>query len=194
MKKSKYVGLAVVCLLLAGLSGSVQAQRQMATYPQGQVGPGGIATVNALQINQGELGFHYRSQADNMFGLSFLGQTFGDFPGTLTVSINVTTGGVGTGNGKSSNLITGGSWTLPVYRTEVRGGFVGSIYGTIAQGDIIPTANPNKSNVSMTFNIVGGTLAYQGASGTATFNGTLTLDGRGGSELEGTVVFNPVKD
>jgi len=152
-----------------------------------------MATVNAAQVSEGELGFHYRSKSDNIFGLAFIGQTFGDFPGTLTVSMNVQTGSVG--NGKNSTSITGGIWTLPVYRTDVRGGFVGSLFGTIAQGEIVPTANPNKSDVSMTFNIVGGTLAYQGAAGTATFTGTLTVDPRGnGDELEGVVVFNAPPD
>ncbi len=198
MKTSKYFWLAVVCLLLAGLAGNAQAQKATTLYPtgvEGQAGPSGMVTVNALQINEGELGFHYRMQTDTTFGLSFFGQTSGDFPGTLTMSLNVTTGGVGTAvNGKSSNLITGGTWTLPVYRTDVRGGFVGSLYGTIEQGEIVPTANPDKSEVSVSLNIQGGTLAYQGATGTATFNGTLTLDGRGGSELEGTLVLNPVND
>jgi hypothetical protein len=195
MRKSKYFWLAMVCLLLAGLADNAQAQRAAALYPQGQVGPSGMVTVNALQISEGELAFHYRMQSDTMFGLSFLGQTSGDFPGTLTLSLNATTGSVGTGNGKSSNLITGGSWTLPVYRTDVRGGFVGSIYGTISQGEIVPTANPDKREVSMTLNIQGGTLAYQGAAGTATFTGTLTVDPRGnGGELEGTLVLNAPPD
>jgi hypothetical protein len=43
----------------------------------------------------------------------------------------------------------------------------------------------------MTFDIQGGTLAYQGATGRARFTGTLTIDGRSsGNELEGTLIVN----
>jgi hypothetical protein len=197
MKKSKYFLLAVVCLLLTGFAADAQAQKQKVLHAgavQGQSGPTGMATVNALQVSSGELGFHYRVQSDTNFGLSFFGQTSGDFPGTLTLSLNATTG-VGTGTGPSASSINGGTWTLPVYQTDSGGRFVGALYGTISQGDIVPTENPDKSRVFMTFEIQGGTLAYQGATGRATFSGTLTTDVRSNtSELEGTVVFNAPTD
>lgn len=197
MKTSKYFCLAVICLLLAGLTGHAPAQQKAVSYPagiQGQSGPVGMATVNARQISDGQLAFDYQTQRDTTFGLGFVGQTAGDFPGTLTLSLNTSTS-VGTINGANSNVITGGTWTLPVYRTDVRSGFIGCLHGTIAGGEIVPTQNPNKSEVSMTFDIQGGSLAYQGATGTARFTGTLTIDGRSnGSELEGTLVFNVATD
>jgi hypothetical protein len=99
MKKSEYFLLAVVCLLLTGFAADAQAQKQkvlQAGAVQGQSGPTGMATVNALQVSRGELGFHYRVQSDTNFGIGFFGQTAGDFPGSLTLSLNATTG-VGTG-------------------------------------------------------------------------------------------------
>jgi hypothetical protein len=199
MKRSKYFCLAVICLLLAGLIESAPAQQKAVSYSagiEGQSGPAGMATVNARQFSDGQLAFDSETQSETAFGVGFLGQTAGDFPGTLTVSLNrATSVGTTTINGTSPNLITGGIWTLSVYRTDVSGGFVGSLFGTISSGQIVPTKNPNKSEVSMTFNIQGGTLAYQGATGTARFAGTLTLDGRSnGNELEGTLLVNVQTD
>lgn len=194
MRTIKYSWLAVVCLLLVSLGGGGQAQKRAASdlgAVEGQSGLQGVATTNALEVTQGELAFHYRTQSDTNFGHTFLGQTFGDFPGTLTLSMNVmsaTQNGLSAAGVKES--VTGGTWTLAVYRTEVRGGFVGSIYGTVSQGQIIPTSNPDKSEVFMTLDVHGGTLAYQGVTGTATFVGTLTVDGRShGNELEGSLTF-----
>jgi hypothetical protein len=195
MTTTKYFCLPVICLLLGGLTLRAPAQQEALSYPggiQGQSGPVGMATVNAGQISNGQLAFNYQTQTDTTFDVGFLGQTAGDFPGTLTVSLNIaSTDAVRTIKGMSATTIPGGIWTLPVYRVNVRDGFVGSLYGTITGGEIVQTNNPDKSGVSMTFVIQGGTLAYQGATGTASFTGTLSVDERGnGSELEGTLVFN----
>ena len=183
MRRSKCFWLAGVCLLLVGLGANVNE----AESSQRVAGLGGSrVTVNARQVSEGQLGFDFGSKSETNFGVGFLGPTFGDLPGSLTMSLNIALPSETNGT-EGSMSITGGFWTLPISATASSG----SLYGAIVQGDITPTQNPDKSQVSMVLTIAGGTLDHEGAVGRAVFAGTLTTDPRGGAgELEGTLIFD----
>jgi hypothetical protein len=171
MRARKYFWLAVICLLMTGAGADTMAQDTQ------DVNPDGVPTarqtsvsVDAIQVSDGERLIDPNSQRETTFGLGFLGRTTGDLPGSVTFALNVTNSPETRNN---VSAITGGPWTLPVYMTEVRGGFAGSIFGTISDGVIIWDRTNNTAQVSMTLKVEGGTLAWDGATGSATFDGTL---------------------
>ena len=89
--------------------------------------------VNAIEVTDGTMGYDGQTKEETAFGYSFLGRTTGAFPGSFTLSMNCAPAKA-IAEGKSE--LRGGSWTLPVYMTEVRGGYAGSLYGTIEKGSM----------------------------------------------------------
>lgn len=205
MKTSKHILLTVVFVLLSGFGAGVMAQgkaRGAFRLPPEPIVP--VTTVNAIEVTDGTMGWDGLKQ-ETAFGYSFLGRTTGSFPGSFTLSMNCTpppTKGDREGvNGFDIPPIsivpppigiTGGSWTLPVYMTAIRGsGYAGSLYGTIAKGEMNYDKTGTKANVYVVLNVDGGTQAWDGVKGYATFAGTLFVDEKSQKTvLTGDLVFN----
>jgi hypothetical protein len=205
MKTSKHILLTLVFVLLSGLGAGVMAQNKAGAAfrlpPEPIVS---ITKVNAIEVTDGTMGFDSQTKQETAFGYSFLGRTTGAFPGSFTLSMNCTPpptkldldaiGGVGIVPVPFVRPIelTGGSWTLPVYITAIRGaGYAGSLYGTIAKGEMNYDKTGTKANVYVVLNVDGGTQDWDGVKGYATFAGTLFVDEKTQKTmLTGALVLN----
>jgi hypothetical protein len=206
MKTSKHILLTVVFVLLSGFGAGVMAQGEAGAafrMPPEPIEP--VTTVNAIEVTDGTMGWDGLKQ-ETAFGYSFLGRTTGSFPGSFTLSMNCTPpltkldhdeiGGVGVGITPIPFVppigITGGTWTLPVYITGIRGsGYAGSLYGTIAKGEMNYDKTGTTANVYVVLNVDGGTQDWDGVKGYATFAGTLFVDEKTQKTmLTGNLVFN----
>lgn len=189
MKTSKHILLTLVFVLLSGLGTGVIAQRKAgaAVLPPEPVGT--EVQVNAIEVTDGHAGFD-SEKLETQFGYSFLGRTTGSFPGSFTLSMDCSpTIPVP----EDTSEIKGGSWTLPVYMTEVKGGYAGSLYGTIAKGKMTWDKTGTSANVYIVLNVDGGTQAWDGYRGYATFVGTLVAGDKGQkTTLTGDMVFNTI--
>lgn len=188
MRGRKYFWLAVICLLMtvAGADTMAQDARELNAEPVPTAREARVS-VDAIQVSQGERLVDPSSQRDTTFGLGFLGRTAGDLPGSVTFVLNVTNSPETRNN---VSAVTGGPWTLPVYMTEVRGGFAGSLFGTISDGVIVWDRANNTAQVSMTLKVEGGTVAFAGATGSAVFDGTLVPEDKSsGYRLQGKLSF-----
>lgn len=191
MKTSKHILLALAFVLLASF-GTAMAQRKMdqkGTALQLPPEPiGSVVKVNAIEVTDGTLGYDSQTKEETAFGYSFLGRTSGAFPGSFTLSMNCAPATAIPGK---TSAMTGGSWTLPIYMTEVRGGYAGSLYGTIEKGTMAWDAKGTSATVYIVLNIGGGTQSWEGAGGFATFAGTLFVDEKTEeTTLSGDLIFN----
>ena len=195
MKTSKYLLLVAALVLLVGLVGSAMAQGK--TDSKGtsyRLPPEPIqsaVSVSAIEITDGMLGVDSTTGKETAFGYSFLGQATGSLPGSFTLSMNCAPAKPIPGD---VSELSGGSWTLPVYMTSIKGGtsYAGSLYGTIAKG----TMSWDKTGTNATVYIVldvKGTQTWEGASGYASFVGNLYVDEKTQKTmLDGTLVFSIV--
>jgi hypothetical protein len=192
MNTRKHTLLAVAFVLLASL-GTAMAQRMDQQGSALQLPPepiGSVVKVNAIEVTDGTMGYDGQTKEETAFGYSFLGRTTGAFPGSFTLSMNCAPAKA-IAEGKSE--LRGGSWTLPVYLTEVRGGYAGSLYGTIEKGSMTWDAKGTSATIYMVLNVGGGTQAWAGVGGYATFVGTLTVDEKTETTtLSGDMVFNTI--
>jgi len=188
MNTRKHILLAVAFVLLASF-GTAMAQRKTGTALQVPPEPiGSVVKVNAIEVTDGTMGYDAQTKEETAFGYSFLGRTTGAFPGSLTLSMNCAPANA-VPDGKSA--MTGGSWTLPIYMNELRGGYAGSLYGTIAKGTMNWDAKGTSATMYMVLNVGGGTQAWNGVSGFATFSGTLSVDEKTETTtLTGDMVFS----
>ena len=201
MKTSKHILLTVVFVLLFGFGAGVMAQGKAGAafrVPPEPIVP--VTTVNAIEVTDGTMGWDGLKQ-ETAFGYSFLGRTTGSFPGSFTLSMNCTPPPTKLDHDEIAGVaipfvppigITGGSWTMPVYMTAIRGsGYAGSLYGTIAKGEMNYDKTGTKANVYVVLNVDGGTQAWDGVKGYATFAGTLFVDEKTQKTmLTGDLVFN----
>jgi hypothetical protein len=189
MKTSKHILLIAVFVLLSGLGAGVMAQGKASAalrLPPEPIVP--VTTVNAIEVTDGTVGFS-QTKDETMFGYSFLGRTTGAFPGSFTLSMNCVPA-VPMPSEKSE--LTGGSWTLPVYTMAIKDpGYAGSLYGNIDKGTMIWDKTAAKATMYMVLNVSGGTQAWEGVSGYATFTGTLFVDEQTQKTMvTGKLVFN----
>ena len=197
MKTSKYFLLVAALVLLVGLVGTAMAQGKMDSkgsadrLPPEPIQP--IVSVSAIEVTDGMVGVDSTTGKETAFGYSFLGQTTGSLPGSFTMAMNCAPALPIPG---STSEVSGGSWTLPVYMTSIKGGpYAGSLYGTIAKG----TMSWDKTGTNATVYIVldvKGTQTWEGAGGYASFAGNLYVDEKSQeTRLDGTMVFtliNPI--
>jgi hypothetical protein len=193
MKTSKYFLFAAMFVLLTGLSFGVMAQGRMTSEdsivrlpPPQPIMPD--VSVNAIEITDGTMGLDNQTKAETVFGYSFLGQTTGSFNGSFTLSMNCTPAAEVPGG---ISELTGGSWTLPVYATAMQSGYSGSLYGTIAQGQMNWDSRGTSANVYLVLNVTGGTQTWNNVGGYATFTGTISINEKTQkTELKGEMVFD----
>jgi hypothetical protein len=203
MKTSKHILLTLVFVLLSGLGAGVTAQNKAGAafrLPPEPIVP--VTTVNAIEVTDGTMGWDGLKQ-ETAFGYSFLGRTNGSLPGSFTLSMNCTPPPTKPDHDEIAGVgiiptpfvppivITGGSWTLSVYVTAIKGsGYSGSLYGTIAKGEMNYDRSGIQANVSVVLNVEGGTQAWDGAKGYATFVGILFVDEKTQKTmLAGNLVF-----
>jgi hypothetical protein len=99
----------------------------------------------------------------------------------------------------STSEVSGGSWTLPVYMTSIKGGtsYAGSLYGTIAKGEMSWDKTGRYATVYIVLD-VHGTQSWEGVGGYASFTGNLYVDEKTEKTmLDGTLVFtliNPISE
>jgi hypothetical protein len=189
MKTRKYFLLVAAFVLLVSLVATAMAQSK--TDPKGSairlppepIQP--IVSVSAIEITDGTVGMDIKG-TETAFGYSFLGQTTGSLPGSFTLSMNCAPAIPVPGD---SSELTGGSWTLPVYMTSVRGTYAGSLYGTIAKGTMSWDKTGRNATVYIVLN-VSGTKSWEGVSGYASLVGNLYVDEKTQKTLlDGTLVF-----
>jgi len=196
MKTSKYFLLvASLVLLVVGLVGTAMAQGK--TDSKGtsfRLPPEPIqsaVSVSAVEITDGILGVDSTSGKETAFGYSFLGQATGSLPGSFTLSMNCAPAKPVPGD---VSELSGGSWTLPVYMTSIKGGtsYAGSLYGTIAKGTMSWDKTGTNATVYMALDVEG-TQTWEGVSGYASFVGNLYVDEKTQKTmLDGTLVFSTI--
>lgn len=192
MKTSKYFLLVAALVLLVSLVGTALGQGKLDPkgsafrLPPEPIQP--IVSVTAIEITDGIVGMDSTTGKETAFGYSFLGQTTGSLPGSFTLSMNCAPAIAVPG---STSELTGGSWTLPVYMTTIKGGtsYAGSLYGTISKGTMSWDKTGTNATVYMVLDVKG-TQTWEGAGGYASFAGTLYVDEKTQeTRLDGTLVF-----
>jgi hypothetical protein len=189
MKTTKHFLLAAVFALVSALGAGVTAQGQVNQafqLPPEPIDP--VTQVTAIEVSDGTIGYPEGTKQQTAFGYSFLGQTTGAFPGSFTISMDCSPPpGLLYGDNDGIGIIpieppnsslTGGSWTLPVYFTNIKGGsnYAGSLYGTIAKGVMSWDKTGTNGTFYMVLNINGGTQTWEAVAGYVTFTGTLFVD------------------
>ena len=183
---------AAAFALLTALSAGVMAQRKASGAFRLPPEPiGSVVKVNAIEVADGTMAYDSQTKEETEFGYTFLGRTTGALPGSFTLSMNCTSAeAIPDGKG----AMTGGSWTLPVYLTDIRGSsYAGSLYGTILKGSMVWDGKGTSATIYMVLNVAGGTQAWEGVGGFATFAGTLVVDEKTDTTtLTGDMVFNTI--
>lgn len=196
MRTSKLLIFAAAFALVAVLSMSAMAQTTMDQegfrMPPEPIVPS--VHLDAIEVTDGVVGFDSQTKLETAFGYSFLGRTTGSMPGSFTLSMNCAPAIPMPGE---TTEMTGGSWTLPVYIKEAKGGYAGSLYGNIAKGSMNWDKTGTSANVYLVLNVNGGTQTWDGAQGYATFVGTLLVNEKTQeTSLSGDLVFSimPTKE
>ena len=192
MRTSKLFIFAAAFALVAVLSMSAMAQTTMDQQGSFRLPPIPIVPsvhVNAIEVTDGTVGMDSQNKTETMFGYSFLGRTTDSMPGSFTLSMNCAPALAVPGG---TTELTGGSWTLPVYTTNIKSsGYAGALYGTIAKGEMNWDKTGTNANVYIVLNVDGGTQTWDGARGYATFVGTLLVDEKTQeTSLSGDLVFS----
>ncbi len=170
MKTSKLILSAAAFVLLAGLS-ITNAQRPSKEQSFRPL-PIESTHFEGVKSADGMPGFDMDKE-EAAFGYTFLGQTSGAYPGSLTLSLNLTPRELKPG---VENTIKSGSWTLPVYyKNESTSEYVGSLYGTITKGTI-NWDDPTSAQIFLELDVAGGTEKFEGRTGSATFVGRVFVD------------------
>lgn len=141
--------------------------------------------LRGIEFSDGVVGFDKLYGRETMFGYAFVGQTYGELPGVLTLSMNCVPATFTPG---MSNEMTGGTWALPIYSPPTVSKspvYLGSFYGHIIGGKL--AWEKTTAQIYLTFVIDGGTLKFTGAAGEGSFDGTLAepVKGEGEATIEG---------
>jgi hypothetical protein len=191
MNTSKHFLLAATFVILTGFCAGAAAQTRPSVYPLPPQPDSGALKVDAIKISDGTIGWDAQKQ-ETKFGYSFLGKTFGSLPGTFSLFINTVPSTPGPG---SSTVLTGGAWALPVYTANVKLGgdsYAGSLYGSVANGKMSWDKAGTSAQVYILLNVDGGTVSWDGVKGYATFVGTLSIDEKGTTTLNGELQVAPI--
>src|ERR1044072_3568434 len=170
MKRTKHLAFAIALTFLAGLFWSAQAQNRLNTLKGIEVAPG-VEDAEKGVIN----------------GASFLGKTSGLYPGSFFMSLNYTTESFGTlQTVQTRNIITIGTWSLPVYRSSQ---YLGALYGRVVDGTMVWNSANTVATVNIILSLDGGTQKFEKASRQAEFVGTLDRTTRGKPTLNGSLML-----
>ena len=165
MKQTKRLGFAIALTFIAGLFWSTQAQ--VVTK---------ATKVQSIEISTGT----ESPDRGVVHGTSFLGKTTGTFPGSFFISMDYS------GKSMTTNIITIGSWSLPVYRANQ---YQGAIYGRVVDGTMEWNADKTIATVNIALSVEGGTQTFSRSIGKGSFVGTLNRTPRGKPTLNGSLIF-----
>jgi hypothetical protein len=171
MKTMKHIALAFALAALVVLWGvPVSAQTGILVEPT--VEPleegGALSTFNGFEIATGH------PEGADTYGWVCYGRTAGALPGNFTLTANYDTPPDGVTAGLAQ-AITGGAWTLPVYKQTITGTtYMGALYGTVTDGRFVWDDNGSSQTMTVQLQITGGTQTMDGWQGTAIFNATIT--------------------
>ena len=165
MKQTKHLAFAIALTFIAGLFWSTQAQ----------------VTAKATKLQSIEISTGTESPERGVVnGISFLGKTTGSYPGSFFMSMDYS------GKSQATNIITIGSWSLPVYRANQ---YQGAIYGRVVDGTMEWNADKTIATVKIALSIEGGTQTFSRSIGQGSFVGTLNRTTRGKPTLNGTLTL-----
>lgn len=174
MKTTKHIALAfalAALVVLWGVPASAQTRAPLVSTDI-TVGPpeveGSLSTFNGFEITTGH------SEGADTYGWTCYGRTAGALPGNFTLTANYDTP-PDEGTAGVSQAITGGTWTLPVYKQTLAGmTYVGALYGTVTEGKFMWDDNGSSATMKVQLQITGGTQTMEGLQGTAIFDATVT--------------------
>jgi hypothetical protein len=185
MNTSKRFLVAATFVMLTGLCAGAMAQSRTSAFLLPPEPYSDVIKVNAIRISEGTTGYDGQTKEESKFGYSFLGRTSGSLPGSFTLFLNYAPATLVPGD---SSALTGGAWALPVYTAYTRlggDGYAGSLYGSIASGKMSWDKAGTSAAVYIILNVDGGTKSWDGVKGSATFVGTLSIDDKGTTILNG---------
>lgn len=203
MNTSKRFLLALTFVMLTGLYAGAMAQSRTSAFLLPPEPYSDVIKVNAIRISEGTTGYDGQTKQESKFGYSFLGKTSGSLPGSFTLFMNYVTDIPVPRDSSAipipgdSSALTGGAWALPVYvaSTKLGGdGYAGSIYGSIASGKMSWDKAGTSAAVYIILNVDGGTKSWEGVKGSATFVGTLSIDDKGTTILNGGLSIEMISD
>lgn len=176
MKTTKHLALAFALAALVVLWGVPVGAQTGTRIPATEiiveptvepVEGGSLSTFNGFEITTG-----HQESADT-YGWVCYGRTGGALPGNFTLTANYETP-PDEGTAGVSQAITGGTWTLPVYKQTLTGTtYMGALYGTVTDGKFMWDDN-GSSTMKVQLQITGSTQTMDGWKGTAIFDATIT--------------------
>lgn len=176
MKTTKLMSLTVAALIALFLSTSVKAQT------------GAFVSFKGIEISSGQV------EPGEAYGWMCYAKTTGDLPGSLTLSMNYE----GIKAPGTSNTVTGGAWTLPVYgpttSSNVRpiriDSYQGVVWGTVETGAVSWDKAGTTATVDLKLLLKGGTQSLVDLRGSAVLYGTVSYDEKGVGTFGGTIYFD----
>lgn len=190
MYKFKSLALVAVAILFSGMLFGASAQKKKAIKFIEPPVPFDILTgthkidVKADKLSIGEVPFG----SGSTYGWTCYGVTEGDVSGYIFISMNYSAPELSWGGGES-RTVTGGSWSKLIF---IDGQYTGSISGLIVGGEVVSgdvTFNAPATTITLQMTGDGGTGAYEGRKGTASFDGVVT-DGPKATNVTGTLGLN----
>lgn len=191
MSKNKWSLITAALVLVVGLAVSAAAQRASVLERGGGAPPLPIETtlqikVDALEVSDGNVGLD-PTFGETVYGYTFLGQAGGDMQGSLVFSMNCAPAIFTPGE---SNLVSGGTWTFPVYMKPPKGLntiFMGSLFGKLTDGKMAWDKS-EVGEVYFNLTVEGGTMTWSGAKGHGIFRGTM-VETKEGALLNGLLTI-----
>ena len=168
MKTTTQMAFAIAILITVLFAGSVQAQQ------------GAFVSFKGIEITSGH------AEPDEVYGWVCYAKTTGALPGNFTLTMDLE----GNKAPGTTNSVTGGAWTLPVYGSTIKGtSYRGVLYGNVTAGGVTWDKAGTTGNVELKLIITGSTQYLSGFKGNAVLYGTVNYDEKGGATFNGTMYF-----
>lgn len=175
MKTIKFMTLAVALLTALLLSSSVQGQTNA------------LVSFKGIEVSTGH------EESGEAYGWMCYARTTGALPGNLTLSMD----SAGTKAPGTSNAVTNGAWTLPVYGETTFStvkpirldSYQGVVFGNVEAGAITWDKAGATGTVELKLIIKGGTQTMADVQGTAVLYGTVSYNEKGAGTFSGTIFF-----
>lgn len=168
MKTTKLTAFAVAAFITVLFANTVQAQK------------GAVVSFKGIEITSGH------AEPDEVYGWVCYAKTAGALTGNFTLTMDLE----GNKAPGTTNSVSGGAWTLPVYGFTIRGSsYMGVVYGNVTAGAVTWDKAGTTGNVELKLIITGSTQYMSGVKGNAVLYGTVTYDEKGGATFNGKMYF-----